>query len=47
MSLITVKVNNINVEVEAGATIFEASQKAGFKIPTLCAWFEIGHTPGA
>ncbi|MDQ1277574.1 MAG: NADH-quinone oxidoreductase subunit [Thermodesulfobacteriota bacterium] len=47
MSLITVKVNNINVEVEPGATIFAAAQKAGFTIPTLCAWFEIGHTPGA
>jgi iron-only hydrogenase group A len=47
MSLITVKVNNINVEVEPGATVFAAAQKAGFKIPTLCAWVEIGHTPGA
>ncbi|MDQ5986773.1 MAG: NADP-reducing hydrogenase subunit HndD [Syntrophus sp. SKADARSKE-3] len=47
MSLVNVTIDNIKVEIEAGASIFAAAKKAGVNIPTLCAWFEIGHTPGA
>lgn len=35
------------MEVEEGITILEAAKSAGIKIPTLCAWTEIEHTPGA
>jgi iron-only hydrogenase group A len=47
MSTVKLTIDNRKVEVESGATILEAAQKAGIKIPTLCAWQEIGHTPGA
>ncbi|ABC76974.1 iron only hydrogenase large subunit [Syntrophus aciditrophicus SB] len=47
MSSINLTVNNIDVEVEAGATLYQAAQKAGVNIPTLCAWFDKDHTPGA
>lgn len=33
---INLKINNIPVAVEEGATILEAAKKANFKIPTLC-----------
>lgn len=36
MNKISVTINNINVELENGATILDAAQKAGVKIPTLC-----------
>lgn len=44
-----IKLNIDNKEVEAtiGSTILEAARAAGIKIPTLCAWPEIHHTPGA
>jgi NADH-quinone oxidoreductase subunit G/NADP-reducing hydrogenase subunit HndD len=41
MKVITLKVNNQPVEVEAGATILEAAKKAGAGIPTLCYLQEI------
>jgi NADH-quinone oxidoreductase subunit G len=47
MSTVKLTIDNRKVEVELGATILEAAQKAEIKIPTLCAWQEIGHTPGA
>jgi NADH-quinone oxidoreductase subunit G len=47
MSTVKLTIDSRKVEVEAGATILEASKKAEIKIPTLCAWTEIGHTPGA
>ena len=47
MSLINVTIDNIDVQVEKGTTILNAAKKAGITIPTLCAWQEIGHTPGA
>jgi len=47
MALVSLTIDKIKVEVEAGATVLEAAKKAGIKIPTLCAWTEIGHTPGA
>jgi formate dehydrogenase major subunit len=36
MSEVTVKINNIDVQVEAGSTILEAARKAGFDVPTFC-----------
>ena len=36
MSDVTVKINNIEVEVDADATILDAARKAGFDIPTFC-----------
>jgi iron-only hydrogenase group A len=47
MSTIKMTIDNRVIEVEPGITILEAAKKAGIKIPTLCAWTEIGHTPGA
>jgi NADH-quinone oxidoreductase subunit G len=47
MSKVTLTIDNRPVEVEAGMTILEAARTAGIKIPTLCAWPEIHHTPGA
>jgi len=47
MSLVTVTIDNRQVQVEAGTTILEAAKRLGIKIPTLCAWTEIGHAPGA
>ena len=35
------------MEIEEGSTILEAAKSVGVNIPTLCAWTEIGHTPGA
>ena len=34
--MVNLKINNIPVEVEEGATILEAARKAGVRIPTLC-----------
>ncbi|SJZ91026.1 NADH-dependent [FeFe] hydrogenase, group A6 [Anaerorhabdus furcosa] len=36
MAIVNIKINNIPVQVESGATILEAAQVAGIKIPTLC-----------
>jgi NADH dehydrogenase/NADH:ubiquinone oxidoreductase subunit G len=47
MSLINLTIDNTKVQVEPGTTILEAARKIGIKIPTLCAWTEIHHTPGA
>jgi len=47
MSLVNLTIDGINVSVEAGSTVLESARKIGIKIPTLCAWTEIGHTPGA
>ena len=47
MSLVTVTIDKIKVQVEKGSTVLDAAKKAGIKIPTLCAWPEIGHQPGA
>ena len=40
-------IDNRQVEAPAGATILEAARGVGIKIPTLCAWTEMKHTPGA
>jgi len=47
MSTVKLTIDNRQVEAPAGATILEAARMAGIKIPTLCAWPEIKHTPGA
>jgi len=47
MPKVKLTIDNRPVEVEAGMTILEAARTAGIKIPTLCAWPEIHHTPGA
>jgi iron-only hydrogenase group A len=47
MSQVTLTIDGKSVEVDAGTTILQAAGKIGIKIPTLCAWTEIGHTPGA
>jgi iron-only hydrogenase group A len=47
MSRVTLTIDGKKVEVDAGTTILQAAGKIGIKIPTLCAWMEIGHTPGA
>lgn len=47
MSNVKLTIDNRQVEVPAGATVLEAARSVGIKIPTLCAWTEIKHTPGA
>ncbi len=47
MSTVKVTIDNRVVEVEAGTTILQAAKQNGILIPTLCAWTEAGHTPGA
>jgi len=47
MSRVKVTIDGRNVEVGKGSTILEAARCAGINIPTLCAWPEIGHRPGA
>ncbi len=47
MSTVKVTIDNREIEVEEGITILEAAKQNGIKIPTLCAWTEANHTPGA
>ena len=47
MVLVTLTIDDKKVSVEAGTSILEAAKKIGIKIPTLCAWPEINHRPGA
>lgn len=47
MSVVTLTIDNRKIEAPSGSTILEAARSAGIKIPTLCAWTEINHTPGA
>jgi len=47
MSTVKMTIDNRHVDAPVGATILEAARIAGIKIPTLCAWPEIKHTPGA
>jgi NADP-reducing hydrogenase subunit HndD len=42
----TVTINEVNVDVPAGATVLEAARLGGVKIPTLCHLDEV-HTVGA
>lgn len=41
MEMVTLYIDKQPVQIEAGATILEAAQKAGIKIPTLCYLEEI------
>ncbi len=36
MSVVTLKIDNVDVAIEAGSTILQAAREAGIKIPTLC-----------
>ncbi|MEN6373643.1 MAG: NADH-dependent [FeFe] hydrogenase, group A6 [Smithella sp.] len=47
MSTVKVTIDNREIEVEEGITILEAAKQNGIIIPTLCAWTEAKHTPGA
>ncbi|HEY9159819.1 MAG TPA: NADH-dependent [FeFe] hydrogenase, group A6 [Desulfomonilia bacterium] len=47
MSEVSLKIDGKEVKVPAGTTILEAAKKADITIPTLCAWQNINHTPGA
>ena len=45
--MLNVIIDNQNVQVEPGTTILQAAKKLGIKIPTLCAYEELDHHPGA
>jgi iron-only hydrogenase group A len=45
--MVTLTIDNREVEAPEGATILEAARLAGIMIPTLCAYPELHHTPGA
>ena len=45
--MVTLTINQREVKVPEGATILTAAGELGIGIPTLCAWPEIHHTPGA
>jgi len=47
MSTVSVTIDHINVSVPSETTILQAAKSAGINIPTLCAWVDAGHTPGA
>jgi len=47
MAQVTLTIDDKKVTVESGTTILEAAKTIGIKIPTLCAWSEINHRPGA
>ncbi len=36
MSVVTLKINDVDVAVEAGKTVLDAAKEAGIRIPTLC-----------
>ena len=36
MEMVNVIIDGVSVQVEAGSTVLQAAQKAGFNIPTLC-----------
>jgi len=42
--MITLKINNISVEVEANSTILQAARQAGIHIPTLCYLKDVTET---
>jgi len=45
--MVTLEIDNQQVEVPDGTTILEAAKKLDIHIPTLCACTEMNHTPGA
>ncbi|HOE39058.1 MAG TPA: NADH-dependent [FeFe] hydrogenase, group A6 [Bacteroidales bacterium] len=50
MSLINIKINGKDIQVEAGTTVLQAAKKVGVEIPTLCHMnlhdLNIEHNPG-
>lgn len=47
MAKVNVTIDKMPVSVEEGSTILDAAKAAGINIPTLCAWPEVNHRPGA
>jgi len=45
--MVKLTIDNREVEVPDGTTVLEAARKAGVYIPTLCAYAELHHFPGA
>jgi len=45
--MLNVTIDKQKVQVEPGTTILQAAKKLGIKIPTLCAYQELDHFPGA
>ena len=45
--MITLTIDNREVQVPYGTTILDAAKKAGIHIPSLCTMPEIHHNPGA
>ncbi len=45
--MVNVTIDGIEVQVAEGTTVLDAAKKAGVQIPTLCAYSEIDHNPGA
>ncbi|MDT8274198.1 MAG: [FeFe] hydrogenase, group A, partial [Desulfomonilia bacterium] len=47
MKELNVTIDNIQLSVKEGSTVLDAARAAGINVPTLCAWTEIDHRPGA
>lgn len=47
MAMVNVTIDNVKLSVAEGCSVLDAAKAAGIKIPTLCAFSEIGHLPGA
>ena len=47
MSMIALEIDGHQVSVSPETTVLEAAKKIGVKIPTLCTYPELNHTPGA
>jgi len=45
--MVELTIDGKKVSVEEGTTILEAARKVGINIPTLCAYKELNHFPGA
>ncbi|MBP7460753.1 MAG: [FeFe] hydrogenase, group A [Candidatus Delongbacteria bacterium] len=47
MSMLSVTIDGINVEVEAGTRVIDAARQIGVKIPSLCMYPALDYFPGA
>ena len=47
MSMLSVTIDGINVEVEAGTRVIDAARQIGVKIPSLCMYPALEYFPGA
>ncbi|MCE5276228.1 MAG: [FeFe] hydrogenase, group A [Deltaproteobacteria bacterium] len=45
--MVNLTIDNVKLSVAEGSTVLDAAKAAGIKVPSLCAWPEIGHLPGA